>query len=85
MAMPRKGSRLITVDTVTYRWLVRRRPTLSQACGWRPLTFAVEADDLPGAPFKGADYLDPAGSGSRGVPSINPSIRCNPESPASAR
>lgn len=47
MTMPRKGSRLITVDAVTYRWLVRRRPTLSQACGWRPLTFAVELAESP--------------------------------------
>lgn len=27
MAIPKKGSRLITVDGIVYRWWVRRKPT----------------------------------------------------------
>lgn len=48
MAMPRKGSRLITVDGTVYRWAVRAKPTYCQALGWRPLTFAVEHAHTPG-------------------------------------
>ncbi|GAA3142047.1 hypothetical protein GCM10010466_36250 [Planomonospora alba] len=48
MAIPRKGSRLITVDGVVYRWRIRRRPTYCQGNGWGPLTFAVEPADRPG-------------------------------------
>ena len=45
MALPRKGSRHITVGGATYRWRVRRRPTYSQALAWSPCTFAVEHAD----------------------------------------
>ncbi|MEV1286249.1 hypothetical protein [Micromonospora sp. NPDC049679] len=45
MALPRKGSRPITVDGVDYRWMVRRRPTVHPA----PLSFVVERADEPGA------------------------------------
>ena len=48
MAIPRKGSRLITVDGTNYRWSIRPRPTYSQAVAWRPLTFAVELAETPG-------------------------------------
>lgn len=48
MAMPRKGSRLISVDGTVYRWTVRHKPTYCQGLGWRPLTFAVEYADAPG-------------------------------------
>ncbi|MEV8633776.1 hypothetical protein AB0395_19165 [Streptosporangium sp. NPDC051023] len=48
MAIPKKGSRLITVDGVTYRWRIRRKPTYCQANSWGPLTFAVESADGPG-------------------------------------
>ncbi|MEV4346582.1 hypothetical protein AB0J83_19135 [Actinoplanes sp. NPDC049596] len=48
MAMPRKGSRLITVDGTTYRWAVRPKPTYCQGLDWGPLTFAVERADTPG-------------------------------------
>ena len=47
MAVPRNGSRLITVDGTVYRWLVRRKSTFAQELG-TPLTFAVEAADSPG-------------------------------------
>lgn len=48
MALVRKGSRLITVDGVTYRWRLRGRPTYDQGRtalteGWRPRN--------PGSPF----------------------------------
>jgi hypothetical protein len=30
MAIPKKGSRKFTVDGITYRWLIRRKPTYGQ-------------------------------------------------------
>jgi hypothetical protein len=48
MTLAVKGSRRITVDGVTYRWSVRRRPTYCQANGWSPLTFAVGHAEQPG-------------------------------------
>ena len=48
MALPRKGSRSITVDGTTYRWRLRRRPTYSQALAWSPCTYAVEHADEAG-------------------------------------
>ncbi|WIM97091.1 hypothetical protein ACTOB_000585 [Actinoplanes oblitus] len=47
MALPRKGSRLITVDDTVYRWSIRPRPTYSQGLVWWSLTFAVEIADSP--------------------------------------
>jgi hypothetical protein len=41
MTLPRKGSRLITVDGTVYRWAVRPKPTYSQGLG-ATMTFAVE-------------------------------------------
>ncbi|MGW4474897.1 hypothetical protein ACWENQ_34955 [Nonomuraea sp. NPDC004354] len=48
MAIPKKGSRLITVDGVAYRWRVRHKPTYCEGNSWGPLTFAVELADGPG-------------------------------------
>ncbi|GAA4587428.1 hypothetical protein GCM10023194_36290 [Planotetraspora phitsanulokensis] len=48
MAIPKKGSRLITVDDIAYRWRVRHKPTYCQGNSWGPLTFAVELVDPPG-------------------------------------
>ncbi|GIE32276.1 hypothetical protein Ait01nite_053210 [Actinoplanes italicus] len=48
MAIPRKGSRLITVDGMVYRWAVRAKPTYCQGLNWGRLTFAVEHADTPG-------------------------------------
>ncbi|OXM59265.1 hypothetical protein [Amycolatopsis vastitatis] len=48
MTLPRKGSRLITVDGTDYRWTVRRKPTYAQGLG-ATMTFAVELADQPGA------------------------------------
>ncbi|MEU6430197.1 hypothetical protein ABZ860_30265 [Microbispora sp. NPDC046973] len=47
MAIPRKGSRPITVDGVVYRWRIRRKPTYHQGNGWSPLTFAVQPAEEP--------------------------------------
>ena len=49
MALARRNSRQITVDGVLFRWAARRRPTYSQAMGWKPLTFAVEHAEQPRA------------------------------------
>ncbi|MET7437291.1 hypothetical protein ACWERY_28955 [Streptomyces sp. NPDC004082] len=49
MALVKKGSRRITVDGITYRWRIRRRPTYCQALLWSPLTYAVELADSPGS------------------------------------
>ncbi|GHG35183.1 MULTISPECIES: hypothetical protein [Amycolatopsis] len=48
MTLPRKGSRLITVDGTAYRWTVRRKPTYSKGLG-ATMTFAVELAEGPGA------------------------------------
>jgi hypothetical protein len=48
MALPRKGSRNITVDGTTYRWRLRHKPTYSQALAWSPCTYAVEHADEAG-------------------------------------
>jgi hypothetical protein len=42
MSIPRKGSRLVVVDDVEYRWRVRSRPTYCQALTWSSLALAVE-------------------------------------------
>jgi len=44
MSLPRKGSRRIVVDGVTYRWRIRQRPTYSQAALDHTLTLAVERE-----------------------------------------
>ncbi|MFJ8579335.1 hypothetical protein [Micromonospora sp. NPDC093277] len=48
MALVKKGSRLITVDGITYRWRVRGRPTYAQALCENPLAVAVEQVDCKG-------------------------------------
>ncbi|MGS2640880.1 hypothetical protein [Streptosporangium sp. G12] len=42
MTIPKKGSRLISVDGIAYRWRIRHKPTYCQANSWGPLTYAVE-------------------------------------------
>lgn len=44
MAIPKKGSRPITVDGQSYRWFVRRKPTDCGGSGRTPLTVAVSSD-----------------------------------------
>ncbi|MEU7742861.1 hypothetical protein [Nonomuraea sp. NPDC049158] len=48
MAIPKKGSRLITVDGTIFRWRVRRKPTYCQGNSRGPMTFAVEVADVSG-------------------------------------
>ena len=64
MALTRKGSRLITVDGVVYRWRTRGRPTYPQAPGELPLAVAVEQ-----AGYKGSDRVAAGGlsTGCRGT------------------
>ncbi|MGN9783602.1 hypothetical protein ACTMTF_19365 [Nonomuraea sp. ZG12] len=47
MAMPKKGSRLITVDGAAFRWRVSHRPTYSEDRSWSPLTFVAERAEEP--------------------------------------
>ncbi|MEU8205955.1 hypothetical protein [Streptosporangium sp. NPDC049046] len=47
MAMPRKGSLLISVDSTAFRWRVRHKPTYHQGNGWSPLTVTVERAEEP--------------------------------------
>ncbi len=42
MALPKKGTRLIEVDGIAYRWLIRGKPTYSQGNAWAPMTVAIE-------------------------------------------
>ncbi|WP_219602097.1 hypothetical protein [Nonomuraea indica] len=48
MAIPKKGSRFITVDGTLFRWRVRRKPTYCQGNSWGPMTFAAELADASG-------------------------------------
>ncbi|MFI6734783.1 hypothetical protein ACIBI9_17795 [Nonomuraea sp. NPDC050451] len=48
MAIPKKGSRLITVDGIVFRWRVRHKPTYDEGMAWSPLSFAVERAEKPG-------------------------------------
>ncbi|TYB59737.1 hypothetical protein FXF51_32445 [Nonomuraea sp. PA05] len=48
MAIPKKYSRLITVDGTVFRWRIRRRPTYCQEGSWGPMTFTVEQADASG-------------------------------------
>ncbi|MED7926262.1 hypothetical protein SMD20_18545 [Nonomuraea sp. LP-02] len=49
MAIPKKASRLITVDGTVFRWRVRHKPTYDEGMAWSPLSFAVERAEEPGA------------------------------------
>jgi len=44
MSIAQKGSRRIRVDSTTYRWAVRPRPTYMQALAQSNLSFAVELE-----------------------------------------
>lgn len=49
MSLPRKSSRVINVEGVSYRWLIRARPTYTQACQDGPMVAAVEQENAKGA------------------------------------
>jgi hypothetical protein len=42
MALPKKGTRKITVDGEGYRWMIRKQPTYGQGAFASQMTFAVE-------------------------------------------
>jgi hypothetical protein len=44
MAIAKKGSRRIVVDSIVYRWTVRPRPTYTQALAQANLSFAAEIE-----------------------------------------
>ena len=46
MAIPKKGTRKIIVNDISYRWLIRKKPTYSQALGSK-MTVAVELYNNP--------------------------------------
>jgi hypothetical protein len=48
VAIPKKGSRLITVEGQVFRWTVRPKPTYSEGAFASPMVFAVEAAERPG-------------------------------------
>jgi hypothetical protein len=48
VALGRKGSRRIVVDSTAYRWRLRRRPTYIPALCWTRCGFAVEHADADG-------------------------------------
>ncbi|WP_086933395.1 hypothetical protein [Agarilytica rhodophyticola] len=49
MSLPRKGSRVINVEGISYRWLVRARPTYTQACQDGYMVAAVEQENVKGS------------------------------------
>ena len=49
MAIPKKGSRKITVDGTDYRWTIRRKPSYGQAIEESMLTAAIELFENPGS------------------------------------
>lgn len=48
MALPKKGSRRITVEGRAFRWSIRPKPTYAQGAFASPMAFAVEAAERPG-------------------------------------
>lgn len=48
MAIPKKGSRSITINGDHYLWRIRHKPTYSQGFQEANLTLAVEKADNPG-------------------------------------
>ena len=47
MALPRNGTRKITVDREEYSWAIRKKPTYVQGAFASPMTFAVECAQAP--------------------------------------
>lgn len=48
MAIAKKGSRKIVVNSVEYRWSIRSKPTYSQGAFGNDMTAAVELAESPG-------------------------------------
>lgn len=49
MALPKKGTRTITVEGVRYRWLIRKQPTYCEGAFATHFSVAVERAEPPGA------------------------------------
>ena len=49
MAIPKKGSRKIVVESKEYRWTIRSKPTYSQGAFGDDMTAAVELAENPGS------------------------------------
>ncbi|AWK09588.1 hypothetical protein DDQ41_12400 [Streptomyces spongiicola] len=49
MALPKRRSRIISVDGTSYRWFLRGRPPYCQGMAWSRMTYAVEHAEHPGA------------------------------------
>src|SRR6185369_13400802 len=47
MALPKKGTRRISVDDAEYRWAIRKKPTYCQGAFAAPMTFAIECVQAP--------------------------------------
>ncbi len=47
MAFPTKGSSLIHVDGVYYRWRIRQKPTYDQAAYGTAVTVSIQLDNEP--------------------------------------
>lgn len=44
MSLPKKGARTIVVGELTYKWLIRKRPTYSEGINHSFMRIAVELD-----------------------------------------
>lgn len=42
MAIPKKGTRIITINGMKFRWRIRKKPTYHQGLTNSPMTFSVE-------------------------------------------
>mgnify|MGYP006136930353 CR=1 FL=1 len=49
MAIVKKGSRIIIIDDIKYRWTIRKKPTYNQAAFGSHMTTAVEIDGFIGS------------------------------------
>jgi len=58
MAIAKKGSRKIEIDGVAYRWIIRGKPTYSQAINQSNLTAVVELYENPVSKLI-IDFLQP--------------------------
>ena len=47
MAIPKKGSRIIVVNEMKFRWIIRHKPTYEQAAFGRNMSAAVELYEAP--------------------------------------
>lgn len=43
MSLPKKGSRIIEIESGSYRWMVRKKPTYSEALAWGTMIVAIES------------------------------------------